>query len=294
MNFYGAEIIYKATNKINGKVYIGQTINSLETRKKQHIDRALSNYDNKKSRFGCAIRKYTPENFSWEIIDTCDLFLNHEVLDCKECYWIDFYSSCNSSKGYNMHPGGGIALGIVNRGRKQSPEQIAFRVSFLKGKPAWNKGKKDYLSEQSKTLQSQNSKSSWTPERHEKHKNRMIENNPMDHKEYRDKISFKNTGREVSQKERNSISSTLKEYFKTHDSPMRGNTHREESKKKNSETRIRNGKSKGKNNPRYKDIDLELLFLLRDEGMMMKDMASYFKATPPIIRSRLRNPERYR
>ena len=58
-------ILYETTNLVNGKIYIGQTTKSLENRKTVHI------YDSKNSNFYFhkAIRKYKPENFTWEIID---------------------------------------------------------------------------------------------------------------------------------------------------------------------------------------------------------------------------------
>ena len=63
-------IIYKATNKINGKVYIGQTINSLEHRKSGHERDA---HCKKKSTvyFHNALLKYGFENFNWEVIKEC-------------------------------------------------------------------------------------------------------------------------------------------------------------------------------------------------------------------------------
>lgn len=62
--------IYKITNKINGKVYIGKTIHSIETRWNQHI------YESKKQRYECrplydAFNKYGIENFTIEEIDRC-------------------------------------------------------------------------------------------------------------------------------------------------------------------------------------------------------------------------------
>lgn len=60
-------IIYKATNLKNNKVYIGQTVNKLSTRKQEHIKR--SKYDKYLTYFGKALRKYGEKSFSWEIID---------------------------------------------------------------------------------------------------------------------------------------------------------------------------------------------------------------------------------
>lgn len=91
-------IIYKITNKINGKIYIGQTIHTLAHRKSRHlkcmqngVDRHLYN----------AMRKYGVENFVFEEIDHTD---NIEDLNYLESYYITKYDSVR--KGYNMGYGG--------------------------------------------------------------------------------------------------------------------------------------------------------------------------------------------
>lgn len=65
--YYG--IIYKCTNLVNGKVYIGQTKHSLESRRKGHYSSAL--YNNSNLIFHKALRKYSKDKFNWEIIKTC-------------------------------------------------------------------------------------------------------------------------------------------------------------------------------------------------------------------------------
>lgn len=93
--------IYKVTNKINGKVYIGQT-NNPKRRRTEHF--ACRNQKREKKLLYYAIEKYGAENFSFEIIeDFC------EDYNEKEKYWIQKYRSfvgyedCN---GYNVTQGG--------------------------------------------------------------------------------------------------------------------------------------------------------------------------------------------
>lgn len=95
-------IIYKATNKVNKKVYIGQTTKTLEKRKKQHIDRASKNIS-KCRKFSSAIRKYGADNFTWEILDTAS---TQEELNELEDKYIKQYDSINRDKGYNLKTGG--------------------------------------------------------------------------------------------------------------------------------------------------------------------------------------------
>lgn len=90
-------IIYKITNKINNKVYIGQTINSLRIRWKDHCCNG-----SKCTALHNAIVKYGRENFTVEQIDVA---CSRDELDAKEQYWIKFYNSL-SPNGYNLQTGG--------------------------------------------------------------------------------------------------------------------------------------------------------------------------------------------
>ena len=92
--------IYKITNKINNKIYIGQTIKTINLRWQRHYTDALSNRTNTK--FAKAIRKYGKDNFIIEEIDTAQ---SKEELNQKEIYWINYYNSI--LEGYNSVDGGG-------------------------------------------------------------------------------------------------------------------------------------------------------------------------------------------
>ena len=87
--------IYKITNINNNKVYIGQS-NNLERRYKEHFIWNLNN----KQYIDELIQDLGEENFSFEIIEECEL----EVLDEREKYWIEYYNSFY--EGYNKTKGG--------------------------------------------------------------------------------------------------------------------------------------------------------------------------------------------
>ena len=92
--------IYKITNKINNKVYIGQTKKTIEERFQEHLKKAKIHtnrylYD--------AMNKYGYNNFQVSKIEECD----NTKLDEREIYWIAFYKSNNKKYGYNMTAGGG-------------------------------------------------------------------------------------------------------------------------------------------------------------------------------------------
>lgn len=113
--------IYKITNLINNKCYIGQSVH-IETRLRWH----RTNYKNKNepsydSHFYRSIRKYGLENFKFEIIEECD----YEKLNEREMYWIAYYDSY--SNGYNETLGGG---GKVQVDRNE------FKKYFLENNPS--------------------------------------------------------------------------------------------------------------------------------------------------------------
>lgn len=99
-------VIYKITNLINNKVYIGQTINYKE-RLRHHKQTAFRESDkNRDKPLYRAIRKYGLENFKFEIID--DTAKTQEELNQKEIYYIELYDCIiDTGKGYNLETGGG-------------------------------------------------------------------------------------------------------------------------------------------------------------------------------------------
>ena len=86
--------IYKITNTVNGKVYIGQSVRDVQHRFLRHMNDALNNI--KDTHFCRAIRKYGKDAFVFETIDVAE---NQQELCEKEQYWIQYYDSVN--KGYN-------------------------------------------------------------------------------------------------------------------------------------------------------------------------------------------------
>lgn len=94
-------IIYKITNNINKKVYIGLTTCSLEYRWSRHLTEG-KNKNNKKHLYK-SMRKYGLENFSIEQIDSTEDF---KELEKMEREYIKKYDSQNSNKGYNLTAGG--------------------------------------------------------------------------------------------------------------------------------------------------------------------------------------------
>lgn len=92
--------IYKIENKVNGKIYVGQSTN------------IQKRWDNHKVASNCekdhtynyplyrAFRKYGVDNFSFDVLEECMV----SELDDKEIFWIEYYNSFRN--GYNQTLGG--------------------------------------------------------------------------------------------------------------------------------------------------------------------------------------------
>lgn len=135
--------IYKITNHLNGKSYIGQSID-IETRWLVH--KKIAKTQGKDcSYIHKAISKYGLENFQFEILLISE---DSDELNEKEQ---EFISNLESlvPKGYNLNPGGGIPW---NRGKtKATSEKIAnislerkekYKQGLIAKRIPWNKGKK--------------------------------------------------------------------------------------------------------------------------------------------------------
>lgn len=125
--------IYKITNKVNNKLYIGLTTHTIDKRFKEHIFAARSFKKlgrGKNSALYSAINKYGEINFKIEQIDTAtDL----NELKQKERYWIKTLNTI-AHNGYNLIHGGERQelhietkrkIGLANSGRKPNEAQKA-------------------------------------------------------------------------------------------------------------------------------------------------------------------------
>lgn len=124
--------IYKITNNINNKVYIGQSWN-IENRWKQHKKRSQKSY------LSNALKKYGIESFSFEVIITIkDTPFTQKYLDKFEEIYIRKYNSLNEEYGYNIREAGSRGklsevskkkLSLKAKGRVM-PEEIKKKISL--------------------------------------------------------------------------------------------------------------------------------------------------------------------
>lgn len=93
--------VYKITNIINGKYYIGQTDKTAQRRFTQHKCRARNGYD-KNRPIHIAINEYGEDNF---IVETLETGISESEIDYREKYWIEEENSMYPN-GYNVQSGG--------------------------------------------------------------------------------------------------------------------------------------------------------------------------------------------
>lgn len=105
--------IYKIENKINGKIYIGQS-NNIKRRLYEHKTRDQLPVEK-------AIQKYGVDSFTFEVIEECPI----EKLDEKEEYWISYYNSYGKNE-YNCNEGGGSFSGENHYRAKMTVEEVAY------------------------------------------------------------------------------------------------------------------------------------------------------------------------
>ena len=98
--------IYKYTNKITGKSYIGQT-NNLQKRFNGHKSEAFNpNASGYNLPFHIAIRKYGMDNFTYEVLEEISDGESQAFIDDREIYFIGYYHSLTTENGYNLTIGG--------------------------------------------------------------------------------------------------------------------------------------------------------------------------------------------
>ena len=98
-------VIYRFKNKVNGKVYIGQTVKPLRKRVIQHMTNSRPTTKVHKTYFHNALNKYGFENFDLIIVERCS---SQEELNERETYWIAYYINNNNKNKLGFMKNGSI------------------------------------------------------------------------------------------------------------------------------------------------------------------------------------------
>lgn len=127
-------VIYKLTNILNGKIYVGQTIQDLKERWYGHC-KAIS----KCTAIARALKKYGKHNFTIEQIDRAD---NLEDLNKKEVEWIAKLRSNTKGIGYNLTTGGMNAIPSEETKQKMRGPRPMISMKMTGRKPSEETKKK--------------------------------------------------------------------------------------------------------------------------------------------------------
>lgn len=119
--------IYKHLNKINNKVYIGQTVQDPPQKRWYPSNYKCNEY------FYNAIQKYGWDNFEHTIIEKVSSL---EEANQREQYWINYYNSINREYGYNIRPGGNNSLLSEETKKKmsQNHRDVSGEKNYFYGK----------------------------------------------------------------------------------------------------------------------------------------------------------------
>lgn len=267
--------IYKIVNKVNNKIYIGQTSKTIEERFKAHLQKANQHinrylYD--------AMNHYGYDNFQIFEIEKCD----DNCMNEREIYWIEKLNTIMPN-GYNMTKGGGggdtwtnnpskditiMKLIVGNRGKKRSDAFCKNLSEKLSGR---------FVSSEQGRMSAQTRKNRLAKERGYSSWEERVEYISMCKKLFRQYEINENGGMinyHHSQETRDKISIAKKN--KTYEEIYGG----EEANRRKDKLRLN---FLGHNNPLYKDVDKDILLKKILQNEKIEDIAKYFSCSKPTI-----------
>lgn len=117
--------IYRITNVISGKVYVGSSRNTTK-RKYEHFYK-LKKGIHHNSHLQSAYDKYGKESFHFMVVEIC----SDGLLTEREDYWIGHYDSRNPEKGYNL----------LSADRREVSEETKAKIASANKGNLYNLGK---------------------------------------------------------------------------------------------------------------------------------------------------------
>jgi group I intron endonuclease len=123
--------VYKLTNKVNGKVYVGKS-NNPSKRLIRHFSTAKTGraQNHKYQIIHKAIKKYGKENFIFEILEECN---SEQIAYEQEVFWVRKLKSNDPKLGYNQNEGGLGGHTPNEEVRQQISVSLTGRINSLPG-----------------------------------------------------------------------------------------------------------------------------------------------------------------
>jgi len=113
--------IYAIVNELNGKIYVGSSVN-IKDRLVKHKS-ALNLNKNISPHLQKAWNKYGEDAFRFSILEEC----KEDMLIIREQAWIDYYDSMNKDKGYNLKEAGSHGKHSEETKKKISQSHIGIK-----------------------------------------------------------------------------------------------------------------------------------------------------------------------
>mgnify|MGYP002507802090 CR=1 FL=1 len=193
--------IYRIKNKINNKMYVGQTKNSVARRWTEH-KRDAKNPKYAGFYIHRAIKKYGVENFEVDILEEapCDLLNEREV------YWINYYDTFKH--GYNLTSGGGQNIEVSDATKEKHRYNVIHGITGHAHLPR----ELVYTKEVREKMSKANKGRKLTDEQRRKLSESLKGKTPS--AETREKLRQSNLGNKLTQEAKDKISKKQKERLK--------------------------------------------------------------------------------
>lgn len=258
--------IYKITNDITNKIYIGQTTKTIEKRWQEHLKEALNTNSKKNTALYASMRKYGIEHFHIELVEEVDESIS---LDEREQYWIAFYNSYGQPYGYNETIGGNLFSKDIN---PMNVPEIRHKVSDSQKKNSY------WKTEEHRECQRQRWLGENNPAKKEENRLKTSErvsgsNNPACRSEVKEKIRNKALGRKASDETKKKMSENNGRYWLGKKLPQTT---------VNAMSKARSEKLSGYNNPAAKPFAM-----ITENGTIVKTFGVYKEAASYIYNSDL-------
>lgn len=132
--------VYKITNNVNGKIYIGKSVN-LQRRMTDYRDAERLPLPEGSGRFLQAIKKYGFEGFSLEILELHqerNWFIEQFIMDQEEV-WIEYYNATNFKVGYNSYTRASVNGSRLSEETKRKLSKSHMGLLAKEKNPKWGK-----------------------------------------------------------------------------------------------------------------------------------------------------------